>query len=124
MAGRTAFNESLKNAFEAATEGMVVSGVHSVWAPGVQDDGALARGEAEGLGTELRAAYPEISDDEMDRLVQFGTAVGSISLRRLFEPFKSDAIVVTYAEGSGQDHTDAVRRVANGMNVNQANIVG
>lgn len=124
MAEKTSFDDAIKKTFEAATDGMEVSGVLSVWAPVVNDGKALARSEAERLAAELRVALPEIGDDEMDRLVQFGTAVGSISLRRLFEPFVSDAIVVTYAEGSERDHTDAVRRVANGANVNQAAIVG
>lgn len=124
MAEQAGFDESLKKALLATTEGMEVSGVLSVWAPVVHGDEALARSEAERLATELRADFPEISDDEMDRLVQFGAAVGSLSLRRLFEPFVSDAIVVTYAEGSELDHSDAMRRVANGANVNQAAIVG
>lgn len=108
----TLFSEEVDAAETKITEGLEVTGVDSVWAPIIASDRMLASGVAADLIEEIRRGYPELSDEEAQRLIAFGTAVGSVSLRKLFNPFAADQIWVQYREGSPLNQEDAVRRVA------------
>ncbi len=124
MAEKTGSDESLQRAYEEAAGDMLVTEVLSVWAPTVTRDEELAEAIADELIVNARITNPDITGDELQRLKEFGVMVGTLSMRKLFEPFVSDAVVVTYTDDSGLDQADAVRRVTNGLNVDATAIVG
>jgi hypothetical protein len=103
--------EQIEQAFSGAADTLRVTQVNNVFAPLIESDVHLAEDSARDLLRFLELTNPDLDDATKKLLVKFGGAVGALSMRLLFEPFRSNEIQVEYREGSGLNQTDAVRRV-------------
>ena len=109
------FTEAVSSAQDEISKRSVVTEVSSVWAPVIIGDRNLAKGIAEEMAQLINKSGIEITEDELQRLVDFGSAIGALSLRKLFTPFVSDEIWVDYREGSNLTQEDALCRVRKGV---------
>jgi hypothetical protein len=105
----------INEAFEFQARSFEVSSVQSVWSPTICSDIELARSTAREMLDRIERDHADLDEGTKQLLIQFGGAVGALTLRRLFNPGVSDVIEVYYREDSHLDQANAVGRVARGL---------